>query len=98
MSAIQAIGGAGGPSPERPSDVRNRQRETAPTEPRQDGVEISGEAREAAETARLQEVAREVEDVRTDRVQEARAALERGEFQDETVLRQVAQRILRILD
>ncbi len=101
MSGIQGIGGVGGPAPEqRPSDVRNRDRESATVEPRQgqDGVEISGEASRAQDAARLQEVARQQDDIRVDRVEEARQALERGEFQEPTVLREVAQRLLRILE
>ncbi len=65
------------------------------SKPEEDRVELSGSARQAAaEQARLQDQAREVSDVRADRVAQARARLEAGEYDSEEVRSAIADRLL----
>jgi len=97
MVGIQGIGGTPEPRPERPANVRDRRdadlsRET----PSQDGVVISSEAQAAARVASTIQEAQNVPDVRTERVEAARAAIERGDFRRPDVVAQVAERISRI--
>lgn len=98
MGGIGGIGGVGGPAPERPADVRNRERVQAESPRPRDGVAISSDAQRAAEAARVTQATRNQDEVRPERVEQAREAIERGDFRDETVLRQVAQRLLRLLE
>lgn len=98
MGGISGVGGVGGPAPERPADARNREREQVENARPRDGVAISADAERAAEAARVAQASRGQEEIRQERVDQARESLERGEFRDETVLRQVAQRLLQMLD
>lgn len=59
-----------------------------------DEVEISPQARRAAEIARLVEITRSLPDVRDDRVDEARANVEDGRHRDEDVIKETARRLL----
>jgi anti-sigma28 factor (negative regulator of flagellin synthesis) len=98
MGGISGVGGVGGPAPERPADVRSREREQAENTRPRDGVAISADAERASEASRVVQSLRNQDEVRQERVEQARAALERGEYRDETVLREVAQRLLRLLE
>ena len=98
MGGISGVGGVGGPAPERPADPRSREREQAENTRPRDGVAISPDAERAAEAARVDQATRGQDEVRQERVDQAREALERGDFRDETVLRQVAQRLLRLME
>lgn len=99
MSGVHGIGGVFGPTPERPSDVRDQQRpEEAGTSPRpEDGVEISPAAQEAAGVARLVQLAQEGEEIRTERVAAAKESIERGDFKRPEVVAEVARRISQFL-
>lgn len=98
MAGIHGIGGPQEPTLDRPAnDVRNRRRDEAQSAPTQDGVQISAEAREAANTQRLTQIAQEDPGIRQERVEEARAALERGDYRDLNVLREVARNIMEML-
>ena len=59
-----------------------------------DNVNISPEAREAAEIARLVSLAKEIPEVRPDKVAEAAERLESQKPDDEQVNRTVVQRLL----
>lgn len=71
--------------------------------PRRDGrdtsdeVEISEEARQLAEAAKIEEVVRQTPDIREERVAEVKAKLERGEYNTEEVFDTVAERIMKAL-
>ena len=98
MGGISGVGGVGGPAPERPAETRNREREQVDNARPRDGVAISPDAERASEASRVIQSLRNEGEVRQERVEQARAALERGEYRDESVLREVAQRLLRLLE
>lgn len=100
MAGIQGIGGIPEPAPERPATIRDRKREEGVRgagSSTQDGVKISTQAQEAANVRRLVDVANEQQDVRPERVEEAKAGLERGDYQDMDKLREVARNLLKFL-
>lgn len=96
MVGIQGIGGVPEPAPERPANVRERKLDGAKA-PAKDGVQISSEAKEAAGTARLVQIAKETPDIRADRVKAAREAIEREDFKLPEVMAEVAKRLARYL-
>jgi flagellar biosynthesis anti-sigma factor FlgM len=96
MGGVQGVNGLP-PTPDRPSDVKDRQRTDQATKPAGDGVQISSEAQKAAETARFSQLAAFEPDIRQDRVAEARGALERGEYKLENRIAEVARKFLQIL-
>jgi anti-sigma28 factor (negative regulator of flagellin synthesis) len=98
MGGISGVGGVGGPAPERPADLRSRDREQTENARPRDGVAISADAERASEAARVTQATRNQDEVRPERIAQAREALERGDYQEETVLRQVAQRMLKLLE
>jgi len=103
MVGIQGLGGIPDPKPERPAKVRNEREAAATTgasaaaggQSKSDGVSISSEAQAAAEVARVVQVSKGVGEVRMDRVEAAREALERGDFQNREVVGKVAERLLK---
>jgi len=98
MGGIQGINGLP-PTPERPSDTRERNNRNDATETSsRDGVNISPEAREASEVVRATRLAGDEPEIRQERVEQARAALENGDFQLENRVQQVAARLLRFLE
>lgn len=73
----------------------NRNSETASTTDAGDRVELSNSAQEARELeSRLQNEVRNVPDVRQDRIEEVRERIANGEFDNESVRRVIADRIL----
>ena len=98
MGGIQGLGGVNGPSPERPAEVRDRKRDDdVKAPPSGDGVQISSSAQEAANTARLVQLANNDSGVRADKVEAARQAIERGDFKIPGMIAEVARRISRYL-
>ena len=98
VGGIQGIGGPQEPRPDRPSNVRdNRPSQSADSEKSSDGVVISSEAQAAAAVARTIQLSAEQVQVRSERVDEARAAIERGDYRKPEVVQQVAERISRLL-
>ena len=70
----------------------NQSESTAPVE---DRVEISSAAQQArTEQERLQDAARDIPDIREDRVAQARARIESGELNSEEIRRVIADRLL----
>lgn len=95
MGGIQGLGGVNGPTPDRPADVRDRKRdEVKSTSTSTDGLKISSNAQEAAETARLARVT-QGDDVRLDRVEAAKQAIDRGDFKLPSLIAEVAKKISR---
>ncbi|MCX7882559.1 MAG: flagellar biosynthesis anti-sigma factor FlgM [Brevinematales bacterium] len=62
-----------------------------------DEVEISEEARQLAEAAKVEELVRQAPDIREERVAEVKAKLERGDYNTQEVLDTVAERIMKAL-
>lgn len=96
MGGVQGINGLP-PTPDRPSDAKDRQRNESANVPVRDGVQISTEAQQAVETARLTQMAQTEPDIREDRVAAAREALARGDYKLENRIAEVARKLLQIL-
>jgi hypothetical protein len=98
VTGIQGIGGPQEPRPDRPANVRdNRPSQSADSEPTSDGVVISSEAQAAAAVAKTIELSADQAQVRAERVDAAKASLERGDYRKPDVVQQVAERISRLL-
>ncbi len=84
------------PLPDAVETRRTSAREQERTEraEERDEVRISAEARRAAEIARLVELTRELPDVREERVEESRAAIDEGRYRNEEVIQDTARRLL----
>jgi anti-sigma28 factor (negative regulator of flagellin synthesis) len=106
MVSIQGLGGIPEPKPERPGKVRTDRDNSASVAganargegtAREDGVAISGEARAAADVVRILQVSKSDQDIRAERVEAARAAIERGDYKNPEIVRKVAERISKLI-
>jgi len=98
MGGIQGIGGVPEPRADRPSGARDTERtEPSSGSDSSDQVEISSQAQAAAVIANTLQAASTQPDIRADRVAEARAALERGDYRKPDVVATVAERIGKFL-
>jgi len=97
MVGINGIGGIPEPLPDRPANVRDRKREVENASVREDGVQISSEAREAASSARLASPVRGGDEVRAEQVAAAKERIERGDFKLPEVVAEVARRLSKYL-
>ena len=98
MVGIQGIGGVPEPKPERQANVRNdKQSPPAKSEKASDGVVISSEAQAAAVVAKSIQAAQSQPEVRADRVEEAKQAIERGDYKKPEVVATVADRVSKLL-
>ncbi len=93
MNEIQGVGGVPRPVEKRPTTARREER-AEEAAPRQDDVTISPEARRAAEVARFVELAKSQDNVREDRIEDARRSIENGEHRDEQAIRETAERVV----
>ena len=97
MVGIQGIGGPQEPRPDRPSSVRdNRPSPSTDQDTASDGVVISSGAQAAAALTQTL-LAQPEKDVRAERVDAARQAIERGDYRRPDVVQAVAERISRLL-
>ncbi len=98
MVGIQGLGGVPEPKPERPANVReSKQSPTADGASSSDGVVISSEAQAAAVVAKSIQVTQGQNDIRTERVEAAKEAIERGDFKNPEVVQVVADRVSKLL-
>ena len=106
MVGIQGLGGVPDPKPDRPAKVRNERdqaatagtaRAAAGGQSKSDGISISSEAQAAAEVSKLVKESAGISEVRMDRVEAARAAIERGDFQNREIVSKVAEKLLKYL-
>ncbi|GMU93680.1 MAG: hypothetical protein AMXMBFR4_27380 [Candidatus Hydrogenedentota bacterium] len=97
MVGVQGVGGIPEPAPERPASAKDRRREDS-IQPAVSGdkVMISSEAQAAARIASLVQLALQ-DDVRADRVESAKQALEDGSYKNPEVLAELAKRISKYL-
>jgi anti-sigma28 factor (negative regulator of flagellin synthesis) len=105
MVGIQGLNGVPEPKSERPAKVRGerdasaREMSGANAETRtQDDLTISSEAQAAAEVARIIQLTKTLDEVRTDRVAAARESIERGDYKRPEVVAKVAERLMKFLD
>jgi hypothetical protein len=99
MVGVQGVGGIPDPVPERPANVRDRRRDDAArNEPKTDDLLISSEAQAAARiTALLQAASKQQDDIRSEKVEAGKEALERGDHKNPQIVAQTARRISRYL-
>ncbi|GMW01940.1 MAG: hypothetical protein AMXMBFR84_30760 [Candidatus Hydrogenedentota bacterium] len=99
MVDVKGVGGIPEPQPQRSASVRERRNEeTRSRGPApQDGVQISSEAQEAASVAQAVQLGNETPDIRQERVDEARAALERGDYKLPNLIAEVARKLSELL-
>ena len=99
MVGIQGLGGVPEPKPDRPSGVRDSKQGASAdeTSSSSDGVVISSEAQAAAVVASSIHAAQDQPEIRADRVEAAKASIERGDFKDPEVVQIVADRISKLL-
>lgn len=98
MTGINGIGGVPEPRSDRPANVRDRRDPPSVSAGgSSDGVVISSEAQAAAAVVRFIESASIQPEIREDRVDAARQAIERGDHQKPEVIQQIAERITKLL-
>ncbi len=99
MVGIQGVSGIPEPKPERPAGTRGKAdaASTPASSESKDGVVISSEAQAAASIAKTIQAAKVLPDVRADRVEAAKAAIERGDFRNPDIVAKVAERIEKLL-
>lgn len=94
MINIQGLGGVPEPTPDRPSGPGDKRRDNYVISGTQrDGVNISSEGRQAADISRIRALADQEPDIRPDRVEQARRAIENGEHKQESVIVEIAKRL-----
>jgi flagellar biosynthesis anti-sigma factor FlgM len=103
MVGIQGLGGIPEPKSGGPSKTRNERetiaRDGSATSAASSGddVSISSEARAAAEIGRLAVLAKTQDDIRADRVAQAKQNIEKGLYKDPEVVAKVAEKLLKYL-
>jgi len=105
MVGIQGLNGVPEPKSERLAKVRGdrdtaaRDMSGANAETRtQDDLTISSEAQAAAEVARIIQLTKTLDEVRTDRIAAARERIDRGDYRKPEVVAKVAERLMKFLD
>lgn len=106
MVGIHGLGGTPEPKSGGPAKIRDDRETSAPTpnpstsstQSTGDNIRISSEAQVAAEISRLVQASSTQSEVRSERVEAARARLEQGSYKDPEVVSQVADRLLKFLD
>lgn len=98
MVGVHGVGGVPEPAPERPVNTRDKRRDeaAASTSREADDVLISSEAQAAAKLASLVALAKQA-DIRQDRVDQAKQALDAGDYKKPEVVSELAQRISKFL-
>ncbi|MDZ4860632.1 MAG: hypothetical protein SGI88_16775 [Candidatus Hydrogenedentes bacterium] len=94
MVGVQGVGGLPEPTPERPVNARDKRRDEAGSASVSsvDDVLISSEAQAAAKLTSLVALARQ-DDVRQDKVDQAKQALDRGDHKNPEIIAKLAERI-----
>lgn len=106
MVGIKGIGGLPDPKSERTTsktrnDKDNTSRDVSAGKSvggGKDDLNISSEARVAVEAGRIIQAARAQADIRADRIEAARQRLEEGLYRNPDVVRQVAEKIAKIIE
>lgn len=98
MVGVQGVGGIPEPQPERPVSNRDKRRDEAVSTSAvlSDDVLISSEAQAAAKLQSLVALAQQ-DDIRQDRVEQARQAIARGDYKTDDAVHKVAERLSKLL-
>lgn len=97
MIGIQGIGGVQEPTPPKTGPGKAKAPEAVAEEALTDGVSISPEAAEASETSSVVSQAAAANEVRQERVEQARESIEKGTYKVQDVVRQVASRLTKFV-
>ena len=97
MVGIQGIGGIPEPANNKQADGRDKEVRVEASSPR-DGLEISQQAQEASNAARLVNQAMRDSEIRAERVAEAKAKVEQGAYRVQEIILQVAARLSALTD
>ncbi|PCJ56874.1 MAG: hypothetical protein COA73_11485 [Candidatus Hydrogenedentota bacterium] len=98
MGGIQGIGGIPEPRSDRPSGARDTDRTASSSNnDSSDEVVISSQAQAAAVVAQALQATSTQSDIRLDRVEAAKAALDSGDYQNPDVVATVAERLSKFL-
>ncbi len=99
MVGIQGLGGVPEPKPERPANVRDSKQSPSAegASSSSDGVVISSEAQAAAVVAASIQATSGQSDIRAERVEAAKEAIERGDFKEPEIVQVVADRVSKFL-
>ncbi len=106
MVGIKGIGGFPDPKSERTTSKTRNDKDNSSRDVSagnsgsgsKDGLNISSEARAAVEAGRIIQAARAQADIRAYRVEAARQRLEEGLYKNPEVVRQVAEKIVKLID
>ena len=98
MVGVQGVGGVPEPTPERPVNTRDKRRDEAVSAASADvdDVLISSEAQAAAKLASLISLAKQ-NDIRQEKVEQAKQALAQGAHKKPEVVSELAERISKFL-
>ena len=104
MVGIQGLGGIPEPKPERSGRVRGDREDASSaassadgSAPAKDDVNISTEARAAAEAGRIVQLSKTEGEIRAERVAAAKERIDQGHYRDPDVVAKVAERLLKFL-
>jgi anti-sigma28 factor (negative regulator of flagellin synthesis) len=97
MEGVRGIGGVPEPNPERPSGARDPQRSESQSDQVKDGVRISSEAQEVSNVARLLQAAEGDEDVRIEKVEEARRHIAEKTYKLPEMVAEIARKLSKLL-
>ncbi len=98
MIGIQGFGAVQEPSGSKQGPGRTKESDKAPTLPVSDGVTISPQAAEAAAvTTSVVAEAAATNEVRQERIEQAKESIEQGTYKVQDVVRQVASRLTRFV-
>ncbi len=97
MLEIRRVNGPTESTPVEREGAPRREPVETPAAPVQDSLEISLEGQQASNILKFTEVARNLPDVRNERIEAARANLERGAYREPEVVREVADRLYRYI-
>ncbi len=98
MVGIHGVGGVPEPKPDRPTNTRSSQTgKTEQSSSASDDVVISSAAQAAARIAQLIQASESAPDIRTDRVEAAKAAIARGDYKNPDVVAKVAEGVNKLL-
>lgn len=94
MATIHGLGGVPEPTPDRPSGPKDRRKDNnVNANTKRDGVDISSQGQQAADVARIKALAGQESDIRPERVEQAREAIENGDYKKESVIVEIAKRL-----
>lgn len=97
MVGINGIGNVPELANTKPDSVRDRKKTDSSLASRTDGVQISSEAQQATEVARIAQLSQTQDDIRQKAVDEARQNIEQGTYKTVSNILQVAARVGKLL-